>query len=536
MTTTTPTTTPSTTTGALRDRILAGILAAGPALLILVAWHLATARPGFLEAISDGFVAYVPLNVFSAGIETFGSLAKGLLYVGIFGAVAVAGGLIASPLLRWMAADGSVSNGISIGLLVILVAEAVVLPVFRGGFFGQSLEYDQFALHVPLVVAAVAYGLVLVALRNAWLSDREVVTAESPSPAVAGSGLSRRLFIARGLVIVGAGSLVAAFAGVGGQVLGAVRPGIAAGPEPTSTDPFGPTPAVTPVADFYQVNKNLLPTTVDESGWRLGVDGLVDRPSQFSLFDLRSMPAVSAYRTLECISTDILRGDHLISNQQWTGVRVSDLLDRVGAQPGAMWINWEAVDGFTESIPIDVARHPDTWIAYLMGGAPLTAEHGFPARVLIPGRFGMKQPKWLSRMTLATTGVIGYWVERGWDEQAIVRTMSRIDYPNSRDTVASATPFWITGIANAGDRGISRVEISLDAGQSWVDAEVERGNAAEGPLTWVRWRYQATFAKPGAYGVAVRATDGKGATQEGQYTDPLPSGSTGWHRVTIVAT
>ena len=100
-------------------------------------------------------------------------------------------------------------------------------------------------------------------------------------------------------------------------------------------------------------------------------------------------------------------------------MRVSDLLDRVGVQPAASWVLWQADDGFTESLPIEVARHPDTWIAYLMGDQPLTPEHGFPARVLIPGRFGMKQPKWVRRMQLADHEEAGYWVQRGWDQEAV---------------------------------------------------------------------------------------------------------------------
>ncbi|HVQ21832.1 MAG TPA: molybdopterin-dependent oxidoreductase, partial [Candidatus Saccharimonadia bacterium] len=237
---------------------------------------------------------------------------------------------------------------------------------------------------------------------------------------------------------------------------------------------------------------------------------------------------------LECISTDIVRGDHLIGNQKWRGVRVSDLLDRVGVKPEASWILWQADDGFTESLPLEVARHPDTWIAYLMADQPLTPEHGFPARVLIPGRFGMKQPKWVRRMQLADHEEDGYWVQRGWDPDAYVRTMSRIDWPLSQATVAASLPFTAYGVAFSGDRGIARVEVSPDGGQTWLKAELEDAVTPPlGELTWVRWRADLAAPASGSMEIAVRATDGDGATQSGEETSPLPSGSTGWHRIVV---
>ena len=286
--------------------------------------------------------------------------------------------------------------------------------------------------------------------------------------------------------------------------------------------------------DFYTVNKNLGPTVVDGGAWALVIDGLVDRPARIDLAELQGLPYQEAFRTLECISTDIVRGDHLIGNQKWRGVRVSDLLDRVGARPEASWILWEADDGFTESLAIEVARHPDTWIAYLMGDQPLTPEHGFPARVLIPGRFGMKQPKWVRRMQVADHDEDGYWVQRGWDKEAVVRTMSRIDWPSNGASVAAASPFTVYGIAFAGDRGTARVEVSGDGGSSWVDADLEDVVVPPlGELTWLRWRADLTAAASGSMELVVRATDGDGDTQSGEPTPALPSGSTGWHRIVV---
>jgi DMSO/TMAO reductase YedYZ molybdopterin-dependent catalytic subunit len=521
---------------------------------VLVLTSLVTGRRGFIEVVADGVTAYVPLSVFSAGLSTFGPLAKGLLHLGVAGGIVVAAALVAYPALRWTRGQAVTGSATWIGIAGLLIVELVILPVFGAGFFGLDLGTDLVALQVPVVVAAFTYGAVLARLRDRWAlesSPFEATALQTTQPASADAlawtdgtgatgnpGMSRRSLLARSIVVIGAGSLAGAFSSLAAQAIGAVKPATFPTAEgPTAADPFGPTPALTPVGDFYQVSKNLLPTQVDAAAWRFTVDGLVERPFQLTLQEVRALtPVVTGYRTLECISTEIVRGDHLIGNQKWRGVPLTALLDRAGVKPEASWVLWEAEDGFTESLPLEVARESDSWLVYEMGDAPLTAEHGFPARILIAGRFGMKQPKWVSRMQLADHDEAGYWQERGWDKDAFVLPMSRIDFPASRSQVTAGEPFWMTGIASTGDRGVMRVEVSLDGGTEWVEAESEDASLAPlGPLTWVRWRYRATLAKPGAYRMAVRTTDGAGVVQDGQTRDALPSGSTGWHRVFVTA-
>ncbi len=551
-------------------RLLAGLLAAGPAVLVFVAWHVTSSRPGLLEAISDGFVAYLPLDVFEAGVQTFGPLAKGLLYFGVTSGVLGAGMLFGVAALRVTATRRPIQATGAIALGSFFAAELLVLPIFRAGFFGSDLDYDRIALHLPVVLASLAYGLMLVGLRETLLAAAPGLAgaSEASSPegplALAGQstaegstaasaiwpamvheardgraeqgGLTRRLFLARALVVVGVGSLAGSLIGVVSQVVSAARHGPSVARGDFAPGGFGPTPALTPVADFYTVNKNVLPTMVDGARWALEIDGLVDRPQKLTLDELRRMPAQVAYRTLECISTNIIRGDHLISNQKWRGVRVSDLLEQAGRRPEARYIHWVADDGYTESLPIDVALDVDTWIAYEMGDAPLTVEHGFPVRVLIAGRFGMKQPKWLRQMTLSDRDVAGYWEVRGWNQQAVVRTMSRVDFPLPGATVPVGAPFDVYGIAFSGDRAVLRVEVSPEGGAKWQAAELEDAALAPlGPLTWVPWRAQISLSKAGPTTILVRATDGTGATQEGRETPPLPSGATGWHRIEVVA-
>jgi hypothetical protein len=167
-------------------------------------------------------------------------------------------------------------------------------------------------------------------------------------------------------------------------------------------------------------------------------------------------------------------------------------------------------------------------------GTPLPVEHGFPLRVFIAGRYGMKQPKYLTAIELADHDEDGYWVVRGWDKTAAVRTYSRIDSPTRGAGVTAGAPLGVYGIASAGDRGIARVEVSGDDGATWVDAELEPDTPETSDLTWNRWR--ATVAPAAGRPVIVaRATDRAGNVQDEVPRAALPSGATGLHRVPIIA-
>ena len=526
----------------LRLAVLRGLLAGGAALFVLLGWRLLSGRPGFLDIVADGVTGYLPVAVFDAGLQAFGAFAKGLLFAGIALGVLAAGVIVATRARRPLTRRGTLVDAAVLAAGVLVLAEAVALPLFRAGLFGSAASGNPVHLHAPLVLASLAYAGVLLALRDGWEPhDRETAAAgvtggPATDPAERAAGMTRRSFLGSAAALVGAGSLVGSVAAIAVHVLDAAGRGAGAARRAVEFGLYGPTPAVTPVPDFYVVNKDLLPTVVDGSAWRLKVDGLVERPQELSLADLRAMPAQHAHRTLECISFEIVKGDDLIGNQAWRGVRVSDVLERAGLKPGASWVLWEAEDGYAESLPLAVALDPDTWVAYEMGGAPLTAQHGFPARVLIAGRFGMKQPKWLRRLQVSDHDEAGYWEQRGWDPDAFVKTMSRIDFPAPGDVVPAGAPFAVYGIANSGDRAISRVELSADDGATWQRAALEPASVPPlGPLTWVRWRTEVTVPRPGTAVLAVRATDGSGAVQEGAETPPLPSGATGWHRVRVVA-
>jgi len=188
-------------------------------------------------------------------------------------------------------------------------------------------------------------------------------------------------------------------------------------------------------------------------------------------------------------------------------------------------VSLTSVDGYTDSIRIAKAQDPDTLVAYLMNGVTLPMEHGFPARALIPGIYGMKNVKWLTRIEVATYDVQGYWQERGWSDVAGYNTHTRIDTPASSARLADGTVI-LAGIAFAGDRGISRVEVSTDGGLTWTEARLE---TPAGRLTWQRWRLAWTPPKTGRYTVVARATDGQGNAQTATIRPPFPNGSTGYH-------
>jgi DMSO/TMAO reductase YedYZ molybdopterin-dependent catalytic subunit len=290
----------------------------------------------------------------------------------------------------------------------------------------------------------------------------------------------------------------------------------------------GATSAVTPASDFYVVSKNFVDPVVDGKSWQLRVGGMVMNPVTMTLDYLRSLPATTEYITLECISNDV--GGPQISTGVFTGVKLTDLLERVSPQPGASWVGFKASDGYTESLALSALRdYPETLVAYDLNGAPLPTSHGYPARIVIPGHYGMKGPKWLESIELGTQETRGYWEQQGWDHNALVKTTSRIDTPRDGDILHLGS-IDIAGVAFAGTRGIRRVEYSTDGGSTWTEASMDAPLSA---LTWVLWHATWTPGREGAYGLAVRATDGTGSVQTSGSAPSYPSGSSGYHAIGV---
>ncbi|HEX6383775.1 MAG TPA: molybdopterin-dependent oxidoreductase [Anaerolineae bacterium] len=285
----------------------------------------------------------------------------------------------------------------------------------------------------------------------------------------------------------------------------------------------GTRPEITPEGEFYRIDINTRPPVIEQAEWQLEVSGLFSNPRNLSLQDLMAFPAVTQTITLSCISNRI--GGDLISTARWTGARLRDVLQELGLQPEAQELFIESEDGFYESVAMADMLDARTLLVYGMNGETLPTRHGFPLRIYIPNRYGMKQPKWIQRIEAIGMEGPGYWVERGWSEEARPHIISIIDTVAEETAEDGRVP--VGGIAWAGDRGIQKVEVQVDDGQ-WAEATLR--TPPQSTLAWVQWRY-GWPAVSGRHTFRVRATDGTGMLQIEEETGVRPDGATGYHEV-----
>jgi hypothetical protein len=254
---------------------------------------------------------------------------------------------------------------------------------------------------------------------------------------------------------------------------------------------------------------------------------MVDNPLMLTLDDFRgNYESFDQYVTLTCISGRV--GTGLISTTQWTGVPVQDVLADAGVQEGARYLFITSGDGFYESIDLDLVNNDRRiMFCYAWDGNLLPYDHGFPLRVWIPDRYGMKQPKWITGIEVTEEYTEGYWVERNWDEVAQVKATSVIDTVVVQSVGEGETAerkVLAGGIAYAGDRGISQVQVRVDGGE-WQDAQL-RSPLSE--TTWVIWRFEWPFEE-GEHLFEVRCAEGDGTPQIEEDMRSRPSGATGIH-------
>jgi DMSO/TMAO reductase YedYZ molybdopterin-dependent catalytic subunit len=310
----------------------------------------------------------------------------------------------------------------------------------------------------------------------------------------------------------------------------APAPAAAAGNDPATWDIAGLTPEVTANRLHYTVDESIIDPNVDRRSWRLRVDGLVGRQVSLGYDELLAMPSTEQYVTLQCISN--LIGGDLVGTAKWTGVPLARVLERAGGTgPGAVRVVFHAVGGYSDSLPVAKALDPATVVAYGMNDRSLPRAHGFPARIIAPGIYGMKNVKWLERIEVVDYDYRGYWQRSdGWDNIAEIKTASRIDVPQE---LTSAEPGGVVaGLAWAGDRGIRRVEVSLDGGATWVPATLRRELAK---AAWRQWRLPLPPGTSGRHLLKVRAVDGRGDLQTARQAPPHPSGASGYHQVDVVS-
>jgi DMSO/TMAO reductase YedYZ molybdopterin-dependent catalytic subunit len=304
-------------------------------------------------------------------------------------------------------------------------------------------------------------------------------------------------------------------------------PNAGATPEPAP----GTRAELTSVRDHYRIDINAAPPVVNEASWRLKVGGLVQQQLAIPLDQLRGYEPSHQFITLSCISN--LVGGDLIGTTRWTGVSLQRLLPEWKLLPKATHLKIRSADGFYEVVPIDlIEADPRVMLAYAWDGVPLTVAHGFPLRIYLPDRYGMKQPKWIEAIDALDHWEPGYWVERGWDREARMKATSVIDTIAVNMMIGSAgagARIPIGGIAHAGVRGISKVEISVDRGE-WQAAELRTPLSGQ---TWVIWRYDWPLER-GKHTFTVRCFDGAGTPQIVEEAPPHPSGATGLHTRSVM--
>ena len=291
---------------------------------------------------------------------------------------------------------------------------------------------------------------------------------------------------------------------------------------------------ITPNDLFYCVTKNVIDPRVNVDLWHLEVNGLVQNPTTYRFQDLKAFNQVEQETTLMCISNGLDAG--LISNAVWKGITLRDLIDPAGPMADARRVRLFGVDNYTDTIPLEKALDPTTLLAWEMNGRSLPDRHGYPLRAIVPGYFGEKHVKWLTRIELTGDNVKGFYETQGWGPDFMTPTRSRIDAPDheSRFSLGQLSgPIEVKGIAFGGDRGISRVEISDDDGETWTDANIHYAGTK---LTWALWTYQWRPDGPDDYTLVVRATDGEGAVQEWEEDRSPFSGVTGFHKIAVHVT
>jgi hypothetical protein len=287
---------------------------------------------------------------------------------------------------------------------------------------------------------------------------------------------------------------------------------------------------ITPVEEFYIEDYSGPPKSLRQGAgnWQLTIKGKVDHPITLDYRQILARPAVKRIITLNCIGNPV--GGRAIGNAEWEGISLKDLIDTADPHFFSNTLIIRAEDGYYESIPLRKARHPGAMLATKMNGKPLTLNHGFPLRLLIPGLYGIKQMKWIVEIEVAGHRPKGYWHKKGWSKEAKVKIISRIDSPLNNEVLPSRQTV-IKGIAFAGDRGIQYVQVSLDGEKTWSLAEIEKPLS---PYSWVFWKFPCTFARPGRTRIAVRAADLYSGLQQDDLRDPFPSGTSGIHRIEVL--
>ena len=291
-----------------------------------------------------------------------------------------------------------------------------------------------------------------------------------------------------------------------------------------------PRTLITPNEEFYILQLGD-PVELSVDSWRLAITGLVEKKiNPLTLEEIKSMESVEVMRTLKCIGDPI--GKEQMGNATWKGVRLRDIIQKAGVKANTKVVVFRCADSYHTSIPLEAALHEGTILAYEMNGEMLPIDHGFPVRLLNPGHYGTKNPKWIVNIQLAEKHE-SYWEKRGWDPVANVKLATVIGTPSQEEEILAGSSYVVSGAAfDAGHHGgIKKVEVSIDYGETWQEAEIW---AKDTPLAWVLWKWNwQVQKKKGPIEIYARATTNSGVTQDETGIKIKPVDVLGYHTVDV---
>lgn len=532
---------------------LAGIIAAGVVLGVAElagAFFRASATP--VIAMGSTFIDFTPPWLKDFAIATFGTHDKLALLVGMAVTIAILAAVLGVVAYRrWaLGAAGVILMG-AIMVACVLTRASASLPDAVPSVVGTVAGL----LALRLLIARLRHAAVVPAADSGTSAPAGITGTGSPIDTTDGvvhpsgsrsaataakpSGTtSRRGFFAA----AGATAVVAAAAAGGGRLLSGARNNIAAlrdslqFPAPASPAPVlpagvqspvpGVTPFVTPNGDFYRIDTALSVPQLTTDDWVLRVHGMVEEEFELSFQDLLDADLIERHITLTCVSNPV--GGYLAGTAKWLGYPLREVLARARPLDGADMVLSTSSDGFSASTPLPVLQDDrDAILAVAMNGEPLPVEHGFPVRMVVPGLYGyVSATKWVVDLEVTRfADRTAYWTDRGWSEEGPIKTMARVEVPQSFASVDAGTVM-IGGVAWSQQRGITAVEVSVDGGD-WEAVDL----AAEASVdTWRQWSYGVDL-EPGLHTVRARATDAADGLQTDQRADTVPNGASGWQSV-----
>jgi len=293
--------------------------------------------------------------------------------------------------------------------------------------------------------------------------------------------------------------------------------------------------SVTPTRNAYVRTNFGIPDVPSDHTIR--IEGAVATPVAVSLSALRAMPQRTVVATMECAGNDRLGMAPLptgepwrhgaLSTIAWTGVSLSDVLALSGVNDDAIEVLVSAADAgprddadgvvrFARALPLVDAQRPETLLALAMNGAPLTPEHGAPVRLAVPGWYGMASVKWVTHIELRREPYQGYFQRQRYvfDEAGTITPVTRMRVKSIITSPADGAPcarrVTVSGWAWSGDGAITRVEVGIDGGDRWIDADL---GVAASPHAWVPWTLDVDFPRAGRFVLRSRASDATGQTQ-----------------------